>query len=145
MRYKFLKEHRGEFGSIRKACRVLEVSRSGYYEYLGRRKSTRQIESEALSGFVEEKFQSHKGRYGYRRINRELRKDGIYVSEKRVLKAMRGLGLQAKGATRKHRKAKPVEKGDPRINLVNRVFAVDGKNRLWVGEYSDNSVIPTSA
>lgn len=51
------------------------------------------------------------------------------------------LGLQAKGATRKHRKARVVEKGDPRINLVNRVFDVDARNRLWVG---DITYIPTS-
>lgn len=47
---------------------------------------------------------------------------------------MRRLGLQAKGTTRKHRRAKPVEKGDPRVNLINRVFDVDARNRLWVGD-----------
>ena len=54
---------------------------------------------------------------------------------------MRRLGLQAKGVTRKHRRSRPVEKGDPRVNLVNRVFDVDSRNRLWVG---DITYIPTS-
>lgn len=141
MRYQFLKEHRDEIGPIKKACKLLKVSSSGFYEYLHRRKSDRQIENEALEGFVREQFELHKGRYGYRRINREIRKDGIFVSEKRVLKVMKKLGLQAKGATRKHRRAKVVEKGDPRVNLVNRVFDVDGRNRLWVGDitYIDTS------
>lgn len=141
MRYRFLKEHRGEFGPIRKACETLKVSRSGYYEFLGRRKSNAQIEREALEQFVEEAFERHKGRYGYRRINRELRRNGIVVSEKRVLDAMRRIGIQAKGVTRRHRRSRPVEKGDPRINLVNRVFSVDARNRLWVG---DITYIPTS-
>lgn len=141
VRFRFPKEHRGEFGPIKKACEALRVSKSGYYEYPGRRKSNAQIEREALEQFAKEGFERHKGRYGYRRINRELRREGIFVSEKRVLKAMGRLGLQAKGATRKHRKARVVEKGDPRINLVNRVFDVDARNRLWVG---DITYIPTS-
>ena len=98
----------------------MEVSKSGFYEHLGRRRSNAQIER-------------HKGRYGYRRINRELRKNGIVVSEKRVLRIMQKLGLAGKGATRKHRIQKKVEPGDPRLNLAERAFAVGGRNRLWAG------------
>lgn len=134
MRCEFIKAHRGEFGPIRKACEILRVSRSEYYDHLNRPKSNAQIGREALEGFVVEKFEPRKGRYGYRRINRELRRDGIVVSEKRVLAVMRRLGLQAKGTARKHRRAKPVEKGDPRVNPINRVFDVGARNRLWVGD-----------
>lgn len=81
----------------------MKVSRSGFCEYLGREKSNVQIEREALEGFVAEAFERHKGRYGYRRIDRELRKSVIAVSEKRVLRIMRKLGLAGKGAARKHR------------------------------------------
>ena len=79
MRCEFPKTHRSELSSIRKACKVLEVSKSEYYGYIKRRKSNAQIEREALEGFVVEKLELHKGRYGHRRINRELRKDGIVV------------------------------------------------------------------
>ena len=140
MRFEFLKEHRGEIGPIKKACGLMKVSKSGFYEYLGRRKSNAQIEREALEGFVVEAFERHKGRYGYRRINRELRKSGIVVSEKRVLRIMRKLGLAGRGATRKRCIQKKVEPGDPRLNLVERAFAVGGRNRLWVG---DITYIPT--
>ena len=118
----------------------MKASRSGFCEYLGRKKSDAQIEREALEGFVAEAFERHKGRYGYRRINRELRKSGIAVSEKRVLRTMRKLGLAGKGAARKHRIQKRVEPGDPRLNLVERAFTVGGRNRLWVG---DITCIPT--
>lgn len=134
MRREFIKAHRGEFGPIGKACEILRVSRSEYYDCLNRPKSNAQIGREALEGFVVEKFEPRKGRYGYRRINRELRRDGIVASEKRVLAVMRRLGLQAKGAARKHGRAKPVERGDPRANPVNRVFDVDARNRPWVGD-----------
>lgn len=140
VRFEFLKEHRGEIGPIKKACGLMKVSKSGFYEYLGRKKSNAQIEREALEGFIVEAFERHKGRYGYRRINRELRKSGISVSEKRVLHIMQKLGLAGKGATRKHRIQKKVEPGDPRLNLVERAFTVGERNRLWVG---DITYIPT--
>ena len=134
MRCEFIKAHRGEFGPIRKACEILHVSKSEYYDYLNRPKSNAQIERGALEGFVVEEFGLHEGRHGCRRINRELRRDGTAAGGRRVLAVMRRLGLQAKGTTRKHRRAKPVEKGDPRVNLINRVFDVDARNRLWVGD-----------
>ena len=141
MRHRFLKEHGGELGPIRKACETLEVSKSGYHEFPGRRRSNAQTEREALERFVVEIFDRHKGRYGYRRINRELRRGGVAVSERRILNVMRRLGLQAKGATGRRRRSRPVEKGDPRVNLVSRVFDVDSRNRPWVG---DITYMPTS-
>lgn len=134
MRCELVRAHGGEFGPIGKACEILRVSRSEYYDCLNRPKSNAQIEREALEGFVAEKFEPHKGRYGYRRINRELRHDGIVVSEKRVLAVMRRLGLRARGTTREHGRAKPVEKGDPRASLISRAFDAGAGNRLWVGD-----------
>ena len=43
---------------------------------------------------------------------------------------MRKLGLQAKGASRKHKRAKAVEMGDPRASLAGRAFDVEARNRL---------------
>lgn len=112
----------------------MEVSKSGFYGYLGRRRSNARIEREALEGFAVEAFERRRGRYGYRRIDRELRKSGIVVSEKRVLRIMRKLGLAGKGATRKHRIRKKVEPGDHRLNLVERAFTVGERNRLRAGD-----------
>ena len=56
------------------------------------------------------------------------------MSEKRVLRTMRKLGLAGKGATRKHRVQKKVEPGDPRLNPVERAFTVGERNRLRVGD-----------
>ena len=111
----------------------MKASKSGFYGYLSRKKSNARIEREALEGFVVEAFGRRRGRYGYRRIDRELRKSGIAVSEKRVLRIMRKPGLAGKGATRKRRIWKKVEPGDPRSNLVERAFSVGERNRLWAG------------
>lgn len=111
----------------------MKVLRSGFCEYLSRKKSDARIERGALEGFVVEASRRHKGRYGYRRTDRELRKSGIAVSGKRVLRTMRRLGLAGKGATRKHRVQKRVEPGDPRLNPVERAFSAGERNRLRVG------------
>lgn len=139
--FELLEEHRGEIGPIKKACELMKVSKSGFYEHLSRKKSNAQIEREALEGFAVEAFHRRKSHYGYRRINREPRKSGIAVSEKRVLHIMQKPGLAGKGATRKRRIQKKVEPGDPRLNLVERAFSAGGRNRLWVG---DIAYIPAS-
>lgn len=134
MRCELVRAHGGESGPIGKACGILRVSRPEYYDCLNRPKPNAQMGREAPEGFVVEKFELHKGRYGYRRINRGLRRDGMVVSEKRVLAVMRGLGLQAKGTAREHGRAKPVERGDPRASLISRVFDAGARDRLWVGD-----------
>ena len=111
----------------------MKASKSGFYEYLGRKKPNARIEREALEGLAVEAFERHKGRYSCRRIDREPRKSGIAASGKRVLRIMRKLGLAGRGATRKRRIRKKVEPGDPRLNLVERAFTVGGRNRLRMG------------
>lgn len=133
MRFEFLEEHRGEIGPIKKACGLMKVSKSGFYEYLSRNKSNVQIERGALEGFVAEAFERHKGRCGCRCIDRELRKSGIAASEDRVPRIMRKPGLAGRGATRKRRIQKKAEPGDPRLNLVECAFAVGGRNGLRAG------------
>ena len=63
MRFQFLKEHKKQY-NIKKACKILNISRSGFYDYLKRRKSKRMIENEALTEIIEDIFHEHKARYG---------------------------------------------------------------------------------
>ena len=134
MRCELIKAHRGESGPIGKACGILRVSRSECCDYSNRPKPNAQAGREAPEGFVVERFEPTRGRHGHRRVSREPGRDGMVVSEKRVLAVMRRLGLQARGTTGRHRRAKPVEGGDPRVNLINRVFDADAGNRLRVGD-----------
>lgn len=132
-RLRFLEGRRGGLGPVEKACALLKAPKSGLYEHPGRKKPDARIEREALEGFAVDAFRRHKGRCGCRRINQELRRGGIVVSGKRVPHIMRKLGIVAEGAARRHKTAKKVEPGDPRLNLVERVFSVGERNRLRVG------------
>ncbi|MGR5907947.1 transposase [Bacillus paranthracis] len=97
VRFQYLKENKHKY-NIKKACQTLNISRSGYYEYLQRKPSKRVLENEVLSEEIQQIFKEHKGRYGSLRITKVLEKKGIKVNRKRVGKLMRQMKLYAKGS-----------------------------------------------
>jgi len=118
-----------EFDPTSNASEILEVSMSERYDYIKWREPNARIERETLEGFAAGKFEPHKGRYGYRHINPEPRKDDIAVGEKQAERQAEA-GFQVKGTPRKHHRVKAAETEDPRVNLVNRIFGMDTRNRL---------------
>ena len=95
----------GEHGmSVKKACGALGVSRGGYYAFLNRPKSSRQIAREALEPFVEGIFYANNRRYGSRRI--------VVANGKTVQRMMARKGLVSCRGPKKHgRGGKASDKG----------------------------------
>lgn len=92
MRFEFIRT--GDHGlSIKRACKALNVSRSGYYEFVGRPKSKTRIAREALEPFVEEAFYANSRRFGSRRVTLELEKMGIPANRRTVQRVMSEMGL----------------------------------------------------
>ena len=139
VRFQFLKENQKKY-NIKKACKILKISRSGYYDYLHRRKSKRSIENEALSEFILDIFKENDGRYGSRRIQKVLLLQNIKVNVKRVSRIMSSQGLIAKGAKKPYRYYPNRSQYEERENILNRIFTADEKNKIWVG---DITYIPT--
>lgn len=139
MRFQFLKQNQKKY-NIKKACRILKISRSGYYEYLHRRKSKRAIENEALAEMILDIFKENEGRYGSRRIQKVLLQRNVRINEKRVSRIMSGQGLIAKGAKKPYRYYPNRTQYEERENILNRVFSASRKNQIWVG---DITYIPT--
>ena len=139
MRYEFLKKNRGNY-NIERACRILKVSRGGFYEYLKRKPSARQIENEYILSLVKEIFDRHEGRYGALRISLELKDKGVIVNRKRVARLMRENGLYALGTSRHYRNYHRKNNNKEKPNLLKRVFESNGRNRIWLG---DMTYIPT--
>ena len=105
---------------------------------MNRRKSNRAIENEALTEMIEDIFEKNKGRYGARRIQLILERQGVKINQKRVSKLMSARGLIAKGTRKAYRK---VKKGTPcEENILNRVFTANARNKVWVG---DITYVPT--
>ena len=118
--------------SIKRACGALGVSRGGYYAFLNRPKSSRQIAREALEPFVEDIFYANNRRYGSRRIVVELRKIGIVANGKTVQRMMARKGLASCRGPRKHgRGGKASGKG---ANVLNREFSVQKRNSVRRGD-----------
>ena len=73
---------------------------------MNRRKSNRAIEKEALTEMIEDIFQKDEGRYGARRIQLILERQGVKINQKRVSKLISARGLIAKGTRKAYRKIK---------------------------------------
>ena len=76
-------------------CRVLNVSRSGYYYWLAQRPTKRTKENETLIVLISNSFTASKKRYGSPKITQELRAKGIKVSRPRVARLMRKANLKS--------------------------------------------------
>lgn len=133
MRYVFIGEHRQQW-RVGLMCRVLEVSASGFYDWLERPLSKRAKEDERLS---EQIVMFHCGSgctYGSPRIHKDLQAAGYQVGEKRVARLMKAKGIQGK-AKRKYKTTTTSKHHRPRAdNLVKQNFSVSEPNKLWLSD-----------
>jgi putative transposase len=112
------------------ACRVLDVSSSGYYEWLGRPASPREQRNEELAKMIARIHADSRGSYGWPRVHAELVLGlGEAVNRKRVARLMRQAGVQ--GIYRR-RGRKNLVNAATEEDLVRRQFTVDGPDRLWL-------------
>lgn len=81
---------------LQKMARVLEVSRSGYYDFLGKEKSKRELENERFKEKIKEIHKASRRTYGSPRIHAEMKQQGESCSRKRVARLMRQEKIQAK-------------------------------------------------
>ena len=75
-------------------CRILGVSRSGYYAWRERPPSKRVRADEALTERISRAHRNSRGTYGAPRVHAQLRAEGVRCSRKRVARLMRDAGLQ---------------------------------------------------
>jgi transposase InsO family protein len=114
-------------------CRVLEVSKSGYYAWKSRPKSQRRIDNEALLIEIRRVFIDNDSDYGSPRIWNDLNNvQGVRCSENRVARLMRESGIVA--IHRRKFKATTNSKHNWPVapNLLERKFSVGEPNKIWV-------------
>jgi len=119
-------------------CRVLKVSRSGYYEWRERPPSARDIEDAYLANAMIDIHAISRGCYGAPRLHAELRMGlGVRVGCKRVARLLRVTGRAGiGGSTHKKRRKKPAPA--PHEDLVKRQFVADEPNRLWCTDITEH-------
>jgi putative transposase len=134
-----VRAHQAQF-PITTMCRVLEVSRSGYYEWCKRPLSARAKRDVVLRAQVVEIHEWSDGTYGRPRIHAELKDHGERVSPKRVGRLLREAGRRGVARRRWFSTTQRSETGRPAADLVDRTFTAEGPNQLWV---ADITYIPT--
>lgn len=118
-------------------CRALGVARSGFYEWQRSPVSDRQISDWMLTEQIRAIFEASNETYGSPRVHAELLLDhGVRVSSKRVARLMRQHGFRSVWAERRRRSTTKADGSKPAFDLVDRDFAVDGPDELWVADFS---------
>lgn len=123
-----------------KVSLLIEVSglpRSTYYYYIKHRNDEDkdfEIKEQIMSIHIE-----NKGRYGYRRITKELRNRGFVVNHKKVQRLMKKLGIECKVRMKKYRSYKG-EEGKIAPNLLERNFSTTKPDEKWVTDVTEFSL-----
>lgn len=134
MRFEFIEQHREEW-PITVMCRVLEVSRSGFYAWRVRPESARSQRHQELVAEMEEIHADQDLKnYGSPRMRDELVSRGHTVSENTVARLMRAHGLRA-AVSRKFRVTTDSKHSLPVAeNVLDREFAQESADRVWVSD-----------
>ena len=126
--------------SVMFMCRLLDVSRSGFYEWRGRPESATARRREELKALIRDAFEGSDSTYGHRRIHAQLRRAGVCVGVELVRHLMRELGL-VPCQPRPRRFGMTTAAAAPVPDLVARDFTAPAPGRKLVG---DITYIPTA-
>jgi len=117
---------------VKLMCRLLKVSRSGYYAWLNRPPSKRAREDAGLTVKIKEIHTRSKGTYGAPRIQEYLTKFAdTHVGCKRVARLMKAADLRGVSRRQHVVTTQRAKKVRPAPDLVNRNFTAKGPNNLW--------------
>ena len=115
-------------------CRMVGVSKSGYYAWRDRPPSERTQEDTALTERIVEVHNRSRETYGYPRVHAELQALGVRCARRRVARRMRKAGIRGCKRGRKKRITRPDPRATPAPDLVNRNFAATAPDRLWTAD-----------
>ena len=137
MRFRLVRELADDGISVAVACRVLNVSRSGFYEWAGRPPSPRSLADAELTATILEVHRMSRCSYGAPRVHAELRLGlGIACGRKRVARLMRKAEVSGLSHRRKRGRHRPAPA--PHEDLVQRRFVAQAPNRLWCTDVTEH-------
>ncbi len=113
-------------------CRVLDVSRAGFYRWLKRLPSIRSKHRHYVKSQVEDTFGTYKMRYGAPRIVKELNELGVSCSKNHVALLLRESGLKARNSKKFKYTRFTEAMTNVCENLLNRDFVASRPNEKWV-------------
>ena len=117
---------------MKRLCRVVGVSRSGYYAWRTRPVSARAASNEVLLVEIRRIYAESRGTYGSPRVHGQLQRRGLGASRGRVARLMARNGLVGAHSRRKWRRGRPDIAPAP--DLLERDFNADRPNQRWVAD-----------
>lgn len=138
-KYEFIRHNRKEY-KVTRLCDVLEVSTTGFYDWLDRPESKRSQENRALTEKIRRYHQRSREIYGSPKIHEDLIADGKTCSVKRVARLMKAANIKSKMARKFVVTTNSRNTQEPAPDLLERQFSVGQQNKAWV---SDTTFIAT--
>ncbi|MFC9489263.1 IS3 family transposase [Streptomyces hydrogenans] len=134
-RWDFISDNRADFG-VKRICRVLGVSRAGFYRHLatGQARAERQAEEKRTVAEIRAIHAEHDGAYGAPRVHAELRARGRLINRKRVTRLMQVNHIVGRHLRKKKRTTMADKAAPPVPDLVMRDFTADTLNTRWCGD-----------
>jgi transposase InsO family protein len=131
MRFEFMAAEKANY-PVRLMCRVLQVSRAGFYAWCKRPAAAHSLKDQSLGVEIAAIYQESRGRYGSPRVHVELRDRGYRTGRKRVARLMREQSLRARHK-RRYRTTTDSRHGLPvSSNVLARRFSATAPNLVWV-------------
>lgn len=132
MRYHFIEQERSNYG-VALLCRVMQVSRGGFYAWRRRPMSERAKQDEALINQIRAIHAQSRGNYGAPRVHAELRDQHIRCGKKRVARLMRLAGLRGKckGENKRRRSKADLPTAN---NLLGGNFSAAELDTVWISD-----------
>lgn len=133
MKYAWIREHSTDF-PVNRLCRLMDTSRSTYYDWLHRSPTPTEKEDKALTEVIVNAFKKSRATYGTRRLKQVLSQQNQSASRRRMGRLMRNANLACK--TRRKFKATTNSKHNHPVaeNHLDRQFAVNQPNRVYAGD-----------
>jgi putative transposase len=133
--FAFIEAEKVERRNVARACELMEVSRSAFYDWQAHRPSRRALDDEALGARIAVIHAESRGTYGWPRVHAQLRRDGVHVGRKRVARIMRQRGWIGRCKRRWTKTTDP----DPEATAVDRLKRAFGPgtvevDRVYVGD-----------
>ncbi len=131
MKFAFIHAEKASF-PVAALCRLLSVTRQGYYAYAKRPPSARTRADGTLEARVKALHTDNRLAYGSPRIQRALRREGMHVGKRRIERMMQGLGLRGQPARRTQRTTRSNPHHEHVENVLHRDFSASRPNERWV-------------
>jgi transposase InsO family protein len=131
VKFAFIHAEKAAF-SVSSLCRILGVTRQGYYAFASREPSARARKEAELRTRIRQVYAESDSRYGSPRVHEQLCKENMSVGERRVERAMRSMGLRAR-RPRNYRRTTISDPSQPvQPNVLNRDFRASRPDERWV-------------